>query len=42
VASIRRLEGAERVEELARMLAGEKIPETARKHARTLLEEAGR
>jgi len=24
------------------MLAGEKIPETARKHARTLLEEAGR
>jgi DNA repair protein RecN (Recombination protein N) len=42
VASIRRLEGPERVEELARMLAGEKIPETARKHARTLLEEAGR
>ncbi len=29
VASVRRLEGVERVAELARMLAGEKVPETA-------------
>jgi DNA repair protein RecN (Recombination protein N) len=42
VASVRRLEGPERIEELARMLAGERVPETARRHARTLLEEAGR
>ena len=40
VASVRLLEGAERVEEIARMLAGEKVPETALKHARTLLETA--
>jgi DNA repair protein RecN (Recombination protein N) len=42
VASVRLLEGRERVAEIARMLAGEKIPETALKHARTLLEEAAR
>jgi DNA repair protein RecN (Recombination protein N) len=30
----------ERVEELARMLAGEEISETARRHARGLLESA--
>jgi DNA repair protein RecN (Recombination protein N) len=38
VAAVRRLEGQERVAEIARMLAGEKVPETAMKHARTLLE----
>jgi len=41
VASVRLLEGQERVAEIARMLAGEKVPETAVRHARTLL-EAGR
>ncbi|HEY7114646.1 MAG TPA: DNA repair protein RecN [Thermoanaerobaculia bacterium] len=40
IASVRRLEGKERVEEVARMLAGEKVPETALKHARALLEAA--
>ena len=40
--SVRRLEGPERVAEIARMLAGEKVPETALKHARTLLEAAAR
>jgi DNA repair protein RecN (Recombination protein N) len=38
VASVRRLDARERVAEIARMLAGEKVPETALKHARTLLE----
>jgi DNA repair protein RecN (Recombination protein N) len=38
VAAVRPLEGKERVAEIARMLAGEKVPETALKHARTLLE----
>ena len=42
VASVRRLEGRERIEEIARMLAGEKVPETALQHARTLLEAAAR
>ncbi len=42
VASVRALEGRERVAEIARMLAGEKVPETALKHARTLLEAAAR
>ena len=42
VASVRLLEGRERVAEIARMLAGEKVPETALKHARTLLEAAAR
>ena len=42
VASIRALEGRDRVAEIARMLAGEKVPETALKHARTLLEAAAR
>jgi DNA repair protein RecN (Recombination protein N) len=42
VASVRRLEGRERIEEIARMLAGETVPETALKHARTLLEAATR
>ncbi len=37
VAVVKRLEGQERVAEIARMLAGEKVPETAMKHARTLL-----
>ena len=40
VASVRLLEGPERVGEIARMLAGEKVPETALEHARTLLETA--
>jgi DNA repair protein RecN (Recombination protein N) len=38
VAAVRLLEGQERVAEIARMLAGEKIPDTAMKHARTLLQ----
>jgi DNA repair protein RecN (Recombination protein N) len=42
VASVRLLEGRERVAEIARMLAGEKVPDTALKHARTLLEAAAR
>ena len=42
VASVRLLEGRERIEEIARMLAGETVPETALKHARTLLEAAAR
>ncbi len=40
VAAVRLLTPRERVEEIARMLAGEKVPETALKHARTLLEAA--
>ena len=36
VAAVRLLEGKERVAEIARMLAGEKVPETAIEHARTL------
>ena len=39
VAAVTLLEGRERVAEIARMLAGERVPETAWKHARTLLEE---
>jgi DNA repair protein RecN (Recombination protein N) len=42
VASVRALTGKERVEEIARMLAGETAPETALKHARALLEAAAR
>jgi DNA repair protein RecN (Recombination protein N) len=42
VASVRRLEGKERVGEIARMLAGEKVPGTALEHARTLLAGAAR
>jgi DNA repair protein RecN (Recombination protein N) len=42
VASVRVLEGRDRVAEIARMLAGEKIPDTALRHARTLLEGAAR
>jgi DNA repair protein RecN (Recombination protein N) len=42
IASVRLLEGRERVAEIARMLAGEEVPETALKHARTLLEAAAR
>jgi DNA repair protein RecN (Recombination protein N) len=38
VAAVRRLEGRDRVAEIARMLAGERVPETAFRHARTLLE----
>ncbi len=41
VASVRLLEGKERVAEIARMLAGEKVPETAVRHARELLAQAG-
>lgn len=37
VASLRALTGRERVAEIARMLAGEKVPETAWKHAAALL-----
>lgn len=42
VATLRCLEGRERIAEIARMLAGEKVPETALEHARTLLDEAAR
>ncbi len=42
VATVRALEGRDRVAEIARMLAGEKVPETALKHARTLLEASER
>jgi DNA repair protein RecN (Recombination protein N) len=42
VASVRRLEGKERIAEIARMLAGKEVPETALRHARTLLEGAVR
>ena len=41
IAAVRLLEGRERVDEIARMLAGEKIPETALRHARELLAQAG-
>jgi len=42
IASVRLLEGKERIAEIARMLAGETVPETALRHARTLLEAATR
>jgi DNA repair protein RecN (Recombination protein N) len=42
IASVRLLDGKERVAEIARMLAGEKVPDTAMKHARSLLEGAVR
>jgi DNA repair protein RecN (Recombination protein N) len=41
VAAVRLLDGKERVAEIARMLAGEKVPETAVRHARELLSQAG-
>jgi DNA repair protein RecN (Recombination protein N) len=37
IATVRELTGRERVEEIARMLAGESVPETALKHAAALL-----
>ncbi|MFN2385589.1 MAG: DNA repair protein RecN [Thermoanaerobaculia bacterium] len=40
VARVRMLGAKERIEEIARMLAGEKVPETALRHARALLAEA--
>jgi DNA repair protein RecN (Recombination protein N) len=40
IAAVRLLDGKERVAEIARMLAGEKIPETAMRHARELLAQA--
>jgi DNA repair protein RecN (Recombination protein N) len=42
VAAVRELTGKERVSEIARMLAGEKVPDTALQHARTLLAEAAK
>ena len=42
IAAVRELSGKERVAEIARMLAGEKVPATALKHAETLLAEAAR
>ena len=42
VAAVRMLEGRERVAEIARMLAGERVPDTALEHARTLLAGARR
>ncbi len=42
VAVVTELSGKERVAEIARMLAGEKVPETAWKHAQALLDEAGK
>ncbi|HMA17655.1 MAG TPA: DNA repair protein RecN, partial [Thermoanaerobaculia bacterium] len=41
IATVRVLEGKERVAEIARMIAGEKVPETAMRHARELLSQAG-
>ena len=41
IAAVRLLEGQDRIAEIARMLAGEKIPETALRHARELLAQAG-
>jgi len=38
--SIRELSAAERIEEIARMLAGEKITDAARENARTMLASA--
>jgi DNA repair protein RecN (Recombination protein N) len=40
-AKVRLLDEKERVAEIARMLAGEKVPETAVRHARELLAQAG-
>lgn len=42
IAALHRLGGRERVDEIARMLAGEKVPETALHHARELLAQAGK
>jgi DNA repair protein RecN (Recombination protein N) len=42
IAAVVLLEGKERVAEIARMLAGEKVPTTALEHARELLSAAGR
>src|SRR5215471_3991223 len=42
VAVVTELSGKERVREIARMLAGEKVPDTALKHAQVLLDEAGK
>ncbi len=39
---VRELDETEKVEEIARMLAGEKITETARQHAREMLSEKGK
>ncbi len=41
VATVRLLQGKERVDEIARMLAGERVPETAVRHAQELLAQAG-
>jgi len=40
ITTVTMLEGEERIEELARMLAGRKVSETARDHARALVEAA--
>lgn len=40
VARVRLLSQADRVDEIARMLAGERVPDTALRHARALLAEA--
>jgi DNA repair protein RecN (Recombination protein N) len=40
-AAVRLLDEKERVAEIARMLAGETVPETAVRHARELLAQAG-
>jgi DNA repair protein RecN (Recombination protein N) len=42
VACVEEIGGAERVAEIARMLAGEDVPDTATKHARALLQAAGK
>jgi DNA repair protein RecN (Recombination protein N) len=42
VARVRELTGKERIAEIARMLAGEKVPDTALKHAQALLQAAGK
>jgi len=38
--TVRAVDGGDRVEELARMLGGERITETTRRHARELLRTA--
>jgi DNA repair protein RecN (Recombination protein N) len=41
VAHVQELKGQARVSEIARMLAGEKVPDTAMKHAKALLDAVG-
>jgi DNA repair protein RecN (Recombination protein N) len=40
VTRVERLDEAERIEELARMLGGKRVTDSAREHARALIEQA--